>query len=77
MSRKLEPVIDRKLIAQNITNLTDARYFAAWGIEYLSFNLNSESPYYIPMEKVKEIRDWVEGPKILIESNSIEFTDLS
>lgn len=76
-TRKLQAVIDRKLIAQNITNLTDARYFAAWGVKYMSFNMKTDSPYFIPIEKIQEIKDWVEGPGILIESDSIEFTDVS
>lgn len=68
-------MIQRKLIAQNISNLTDARYFAAWGVSYLSFNLNSESPYYLPWEKANEIIEWIAGPKTLIEANAIEFLE--
>lgn len=68
-------MISRKIIVQNITNLTDARYFAAWGVDYLSYNLNAASPYVISLEKVKEIKGWVEGPKTLIESGSIDFLE--
>jgi len=64
-------VLARKVIVQNITNLTDARYFAAWGVDYLSFNMNAESEYYLPWEKISEIIEWVEGPGALIEANSI------
>jgi len=70
-------LINRSIIAQNITNLSDARYFAAWGIDYLSFNGIPDSPYYIAPEKAKEIKDWVEGPRILLESNALEFTELA
>jgi len=28
-----------QVIASNITNLTDARYFAAYGVQYLLFDL--------------------------------------
>ena len=65
----------RKIIAQNITNLTDARYFAAWGVDYLSFNITADSPFYIHWEKAKEIIDWVEGPQSLVESNAVEFIE--
>lgn len=68
-------MFDRKIIAQNITNLTDARYFAAWGVEYISFNLEMDSPYYIPWEKAKEIIDWVEGPKALVDAAALEFLE--
>jgi len=68
-------VLNRKVLIQNITNLTDARYFSAWGVDYLSFNMNQESEYFLPWDKIKEIIDWVEGPKSLIEANSIEFLE--
>ncbi len=67
----------RKIIAQNITNLTDARYFAAWGVEYLSFNIIPESPYLLPLEKIEEIKNWVEGPQTLLEANALEFLPIA
>lgn len=51
-----------KVIADNILNLTDARYFAAFGVDYLVFNLSNISP-----EQAKEIGDWVEGVSLLLE----------
>lgn len=68
-------MLSRKIIVQNITNLTDARYFAAWGVDYLSYNMDQDSDFFLPYEKVKEISEWVEGPKTLVESNSIEFLE--
>lgn len=70
-------MIQQKIIAQNITNLADARYFAAWGVEYISFNSIPESAYYINDDNIKEIKDWVEGPQCLIEANALEFEDLA
>lgn len=68
-------MVNRSIIAQNLTNLTDARYFAAWGVAYMSFCLDPDSPYNISVEDALEIKEWVEGPKILTESMSIEFLD--
>lgn len=70
-------MIDRNIIAQNITNLTDARYFAAWGVSYVSFNTIPDSPYHMTADKVQEIKDWLEGPKCLIETNALEFDELA
>lgn len=53
-----------KVIADNILNLTDARYFAAFGVDYLVFNLEN-----IRKESIKEINDWVEGVNVLLEFN--------
>lgn len=68
-------MLKRKVIAQNITNLTDARYFAAWGVDYLSFNISKDSPFFIELSKAQEIIEWVEGPLSLIESNAVEFIE--
>lgn len=70
-------MINRSIIAQNITNLTDARYFAAWGVSYVSFNSISDSPYYMTEDKIREIKEWLEGPKCLIECRTLEFDELA
>ncbi len=50
-----------QVIASNITNLTDARYFAAYGVDYLLFDLGQ-----ISIDSIKEIVDWVSGPQTLL-----------
>lgn len=69
--------MDRKIIAQNITNLSDARYFAAWGVAYMSFNTIPGNDFFMEEEDIREIVDWVEGPRILIENNALEFDELA
>jgi len=59
-----------KIIASSITNLTDARYFAAWAVEALSFDLEK-----IDRNEYFAIKDWVEGVKIFLETTE-EFSDL-
>ena len=54
-------MLSRKVIASHVTNLTDARYFAARGVDYLLFDLDDTS-----IEQILEIKEWVEGPEILI-----------
>lgn len=50
-----------KIIATQISNLTDARYFAAQGVDFLLFDSS-----VINIEKMIEIREWIEGPAILL-----------
>lgn len=57
-------MLKTKVIADNILNLTDARYFAALGVDYLSFKLGS-----ISFDNIIEIKKWVEGVQILIDIN--------
>lgn len=50
--------------ASTITNLTDARYFAAKEVDFLGFNLEEGTPGYLDPLYMKAIREWVQGPKI-------------
>lgn len=48
--------------ASQIHNLTDARYFAAWGVDWIGFDLDKAS-----LPSIKAIKEWVEGPKFIAE----------
>lgn len=56
-----------KIKATSISNLTDARYFAAWNVEWLGFSLEMGNANYTRPQDVKEIKDWLVGPKIVGE----------
>jgi len=58
-------MLSKKIIASNIRNLTDARYFAAWMVDYMSFDISAGSEAYIGPENIKEIIDWLEGPEFI------------
>jgi len=58
-------MLSKKIIASNIRNLTDARYFAAWMVEYMSFDISAGSESYIGPENIKEIIEWLEGPEFI------------
>lgn len=53
--------------ASRITNLTDARYFAAKEVDFLGFNLEEGTADYLDPMYMKAIREWVEGPAIVGE----------
>lgn len=53
--------------ASGITNLTDARYFAAREADFLGFNLEENTVGYLDPMYMKAIREWVEGPRIVGE----------
>jgi len=53
--------------ASSISNLTDARYFAAWHVDWLGFDLTPNGLAILSLPEVKEIKDWIEGPKIVGE----------
>jgi phosphoribosylanthranilate isomerase len=53
-------------MASAVNNLTDARYFAARGVEWLSFRLG-DAPDGISLLAAKAIAEWVDGVKIVGE----------
>ena len=55
--------------ASSVTNLTDARYFAAWEVAWLGFNFDAGSDRYIQPQLMKAIREWVDGVKAVGEFN--------
>lgn len=60
------------VIATEVTNLTDARYFAAWGVDAMSFCIDPHHDTFMAAEAIKEIIDWVEGPRYLSYIPSID-----
>jgi len=60
-------MLKTKVKASSITNLTDARYFAAWEAEWLGFDFNAGSEEHLPVQNVIAIKEWVDGVKIVGE----------
>ena len=64
-----------RIIATDIANLTDARYFAAWGVEGMAYNIDSSSSDSMSSARLKEIVDWVEGPTTFIKMEGLEIPE--
>ena len=78
-------MLKTRIKASQITNLTDARYFAARDVEWLGFNLDAGTDNFIHPQNIKAIKEWLEGPKIVGEfgmqdsseiNAAIDFLDL-
>lgn len=61
-----------KIKAGNISHLTDARYFAAYGMEWMGFNFKANDVNKIDIETAKTIIDWIEGPQIIAEFDHLD-----
>jgi phosphoribosylanthranilate isomerase len=57
-------MLKRKVLVNGISNLSDARYCAGMFVDYISFELNSSHPDFIPVDKIVEIKNWLSGLKI-------------
>ncbi|MEN0002725.1 MAG: N-(5'-phosphoribosyl)anthranilate isomerase [Bacteroidota bacterium] len=60
-------MLKTKVKASSITNLTDARYFAAWEVQWLGFCLDPKSEDYIQPKNMNAIQAWVDGVTIVGE----------
>lgn len=61
-----------KVLASGITHLTDARYFAAWEVDFLAFPIGEGVAEGISWDYLNALREWVEGPTIVAELGQIE-----
>ena len=54
--------------ASTITNLSDARYFAAqYRVEFMGFCLEEGNDAYIAPYLINAMKEWIEGPKLVGE----------
>ena len=58
-------MLKTKVFLTNITNLSDARYAAGMGVDYIGFAINPESKQYVTSEQVQSITEWVSGVSII------------
>lgn len=61
-----------KVLASGITHLTDARYFAAWEVEYLAFPVGEGVAEPLSWTYFHALREWVEVPAIVAELGVID-----
>ncbi|MBP7821824.1 MAG: hypothetical protein KA010_02795 [Saprospiraceae bacterium] len=69
---KYSPII----VAGPIQHLTDARYFAAEGADWLLADVDPTSEYHIDPNTLKAIKEWVAGPKWVIKGDSLDIDQL-
>jgi phosphoribosylanthranilate isomerase len=70
--QKIQNMLMTKVKASSITNLTDARYFAALEVEWIGFCLDPDRPEHVSPQQVAAISEWVDGVKIVGEMGSLE-----
>ncbi|MBK9737282.1 MAG: hypothetical protein IPO92_20960 [Saprospiraceae bacterium] len=68
-------MLKTKVKINQVNNLTDARYFAAMGADYLGFCCNLGTEKYCSPNKIKEITDWVAGPQFVLEFDGWQSKD--
>ncbi|MEO9966976.1 MAG: hypothetical protein ABJF11_14355 [Reichenbachiella sp.] len=56
----------------SITNLSDARFCAGFGVDQLGFDINPSSEHYVGIEQANEIMGWVAGPAFVAEVGDMD-----
>jgi phosphoribosylanthranilate isomerase len=56
----------------NVTNLSDARYSAGMGVEFLGFRVIEGQHGSVSAKSFQEIRGWITGPQIVAELYGIQ-----
>lgn len=56
-----------KVKAGSVSSLSDARYFAGMGVDWLGYDVDPNSESYVSPELFKNIAGWVAGPNRIIE----------
>ncbi len=51
----------------DVTNLSDARYAAGMGVDYIGFNIDTKSDNFVTASKFNEIANWISGVGIIGE----------
>lgn len=61
--------------ASEVNNLTDARYFSAWGVEWIGFSLVPGHPAQVSAAELLAMKEWLSGPKIVGEFGAVVDAD--
>jgi phosphoribosylanthranilate isomerase len=57
-----------------INNLSDARYCAGMGVEFIGFSTDPDDPFYLSPDNFSEISEWLSGVDFVAETNGISET---
>lgn len=63
---KIQTMLQYKTIAYGVSNLTDARYFAAWYVDWISFDFSHGTKEDL-FNLYNAITSWIDGPKYAIQ----------
>jgi len=60
-----------KIKASSIDNLTDGRFFAATGVEWIGFPADYSQSKALTKVEILEIKEWLYGPRYVLETGAL------
>lgn len=70
-------MLSTRVILLKATNLSDARYAAGMGVEFIGFSINPTSNHFVTSEDVNAITNWLSGVSLIgdIGSSAVAHND--
>jgi phosphoribosylanthranilate isomerase len=65
------------VLVRGINNLSDARYCAGMGADYLTFRLDPALPGYLQPSQVQELSGWVAGVQLIGEFDTLPIPEIN
>jgi phosphoribosylanthranilate isomerase len=63
------------IFARSVENLTDARYFAAWQVDWICFTYERDGEILVDVGDLKEIAGWLDGSRFAMEFDKTPLQD--
>jgi phosphoribosylanthranilate isomerase len=70
-------MLKRFVKVSNVTNLSVARYCAGMFVDLIGINVDEENENFIDAARFQEIRGWLSGISIVIETDSTDILELN
>jgi phosphoribosylanthranilate isomerase len=74
--KKKDLSLKRNILVKNVSNLSDARYCAAMGVQIMGFAVDPKDLGYISPDTILEIKEWVEGIEIALQVGTLEENEI-
>lgn len=65
-------MLNKNVLIKGVTNLTEARYCAGMGVQFLCFEQTKSDENYLEPGKVLEIVQWITGPAVGLRFASMQ-----
>ncbi|MDX2188816.1 MAG: hypothetical protein SFY32_03040 [Bacteroidota bacterium] len=70
-------MLQHKVYIQSVNNLSDARYCAGMGVQFLGFDCNPINHRYVGIDLVNAIKGWISGIEVIAECVGMNNEDIN
>lgn len=74
---KTDMALKIKVMAEMVNNLSDARYFAAMGTEWIAFNAGDNDANSLTADKITAMAAWLQGVQIVVQPGNASAAEIN